>query len=221
MTLQTEARTVPGVPRRRSRLRRAVAGLLLVVLVVAAVVPLLALGRVLQAAAYDDRTRTDAVVVLGAAQFWGKPSPVLEARLSHARDLLDDGVASRIVTAGGKQRGDITTEAQAGKDWLVGAGVATKRVVAVPTGSDTLSSLAAVARLMAQRGWTSATIVTDPAHEARSLAMAAALGIDAHGSGTQSGDGSNLTVDYVVRETAGLLHFWIVERRDVEPIITP
>ena len=51
--------------------------------------------------------------------------------------------------------------------------------------------------------------------------MAAALGIDAHGSGTQSGDGSNLTVDYVVRETAGLLHFWIVERRDVEPIITP
>jgi uncharacterized SAM-binding protein YcdF (DUF218 family) len=176
-------------------------------------------GRVLQAATTDDRTPTDAVVVLGAAQFWGRPSPVLEARLTQARDLLADGVAPRVVTVGGKQSGDITTEAQAGKQWLVDGGVPARSVTAVPTGTDTLSSLTAVAELMARRGWTSATIVTDPAHEARSIAMARALGIDAHGSPSQSGDGSRLTVDYVLREAGGLLWFWLVERRAVDQVV--
>ena len=72
---------------------------------------------------------------------------------------------------------------------------------------------------MAERGWTSATIVTDPAHEARSLAMARALGIDAHGSPTRRGSGSSLTAEYVARETGGLLDFWLVERRGVEPVV--
>ena len=59
--------------------------------------------------------------------------------------------------------------------------------------------------------------MTDPAHEARSLAMARALGIDAHGSPTTSGSGSSLTAEYVARETGGLLYFWLVERWGVEP----
>ncbi len=188
-------------------------------LVVLVVVPLVSVGRVVQAAVTDDRTTTDVVVVLGAAQFWGRPSPVLEARLSHAQELLGAGLAPRIVTVGGKQRGDITTEAEAGRQWLIDAGVPTKAVVAVPTGADTLTSLRAVATLMAQRGWDSATIVTDPAHVARSLAMARALGIDAHGSPSQSGDGSRLTPDYVLRESAGLLWFAVAERRNVDAIL--
>jgi uncharacterized SAM-binding protein YcdF (DUF218 family) len=200
-------------------MRGALRLVLVVGLVLLVVVPLLAVGRVLQAATTDDRTPTDAVVVLGAAQFWGRPSPVLEARLGQARELFADDVAPRIITVGGKQDGDNTTEAQAGKQWLVDAGVPVARVRALPTGRDTLSSLTAVAELMAERGWTSATIVTDPAHEARSLAMARALGIDAHGSPSQSGDGSRLTVDYVLREAAGLLWFWVSERRDVPQVV--
>jgi uncharacterized SAM-binding protein YcdF (DUF218 family) len=219
VTTRTEAPAQPSAAPRRSPLRRALRVLLVVVLVLLVVVPLLAVGRVLQAASTDDRTPTDAVVVLGAAQFWGRPSPVLEARLGQARDLFADDVAPRIITVGGKQDGDNTTEAQAGKQWLVDAGVPAARVRALPTGRDTLSSLTAVAELMAERGWTSATIVTDPAHEARSLAMARALGIDAHGSPSQSGDGSRLTVDYVLREAAGLLWFWVSERRDVEQVV--
>lgn len=219
MTAQAEART-PVVQRpRRSRLRRALRVVLVALLAVVVLVPLLAVGRVLQAAATDDRTPTDAIVVLGAAQFWGRPSPVLEARLTQARDLLRDDVAPRIITVGGKQEGDNTTEAQAGRQWLVDNGVPATQVRAVPTGRDTLSSLTAVAELMAQRGWTSATIVTDPAHEARSLAMARALGIDAHGSPSQSGDGSRLTADYVLREAGGLLWFWLSERRSVQPVV--
>lgn len=163
----------------------------------------------------DEQRPADAIVVLGAAQFWGRPSPVLEARLRHAASLSADGVADHVVTVGSNQPGDITTEAAAGRDWLVEQGIPSSSVVAVPEGHDTLASLEAVASLMAERGWTSATIVTDPAHEARSVAMARALGIDAHASPTRSGSGSALTPEYVARETLGLLSFWLVERRGV------
>ncbi len=210
----------PVTPGRRRSLLHALVGAVVAVLALALVVlPLLAATVVVVTARADDPTPTDAVVVLGAAQFWGKPSPVLEARLTHASDLYTSGVAPRIITVGGNQPGDITTEAQAGRDWLVDAGVPRVRVTPVPTGSDTLTSLTAVAAKMAERGWTSATIVTDPAHQARSLAMARALGIDAHGSPTQEGAGSNLTLDYVVRESAGLLFFWTVERWSVEQVV--
>lgn len=207
-------------PRRRHPVRRLFGwfvGLLLFALIA---VPAAALINVLMAARNDDRTVTETSIVLGAAQFWGKPSPVLEARLSHSASLYQEQVTPHITTVGGKKSGDKTTEAQAGKDWLVKQGIARRDITAVPTGSDTLSSLQAVAHVMQAKGWTSATVVTDPAHEARSLAMARALGIDAHGSPTQTGDGSALTFDYVVRETGGLLYFWLVERRDVTQIVT-
>jgi len=207
-------------PRRRHPVRRLFGwfvGLLLFALIA---IPAAALINVLMAARNDDRSVTETGIVLGAAQFWGKPSPVLEARLSHAAILYQEQVTPHITTVGGKKSGDKTTEAQAGKDWLVKQGIARRDITAVPTGRDTLSSLQAVAHVMQAKGWTSATVVTDPAHEARSLAMARALGIDAHGSPTQNGDGSALTFDYVVRETGGLLYFWLVERRDVTQIVT-
>ena len=218
MAVRTEADAVPQ-RRRRSPLHAVVGAIVALLLLGLVVLPLVGATVVVTTARTDDRTPTDVVVVLGAAQFWGKPSPVLEARLTHAAALYDDGVAPRIITVGGNQPGDITTEAQAGRDWLVDAGVPRVRITPVPTGSDTLTSLTAVAEKMAQKGWTSATIVTDPAHEARSLAMARALGIDAHGSPTQDGAGSSLTLDYVARETAGLLWVWTVERWSVEQLV--
>lgn len=182
--------------------------------------PLLTAAYVVGVARQDDRTATDAIVVLGAAQYWNRPSPVLQARLEHAKTLLDAGVAPQIITVGGNQPGDMTTEAQAGKRWLTQQGVPAAKVTAVSTGADTLASLTAVAVVMAEHGWVSATLVTDPVHEARSQAMARALGIAAHTSGTQQGSGSSLTLDYVVRETGGLLVFWLRDRRDVAPVIT-
>ena len=219
MTARTDDVAVAAPARRRPLWRRVLVGVLVAVVTVALLLPLAAAVRVVTSARDDDRTPTDVVVVLGAAQFNGRPSPVLEARLAHADELYREGVAPRVVTVGGNQPGDRTTEAAVGADWLVRAGVPRADVTAVPVGHDTLSSLTAVAHLMADEGWTSATLVTDPAHEARSLAMARALGITAHGSPTQVGSGSNLTLEYVVRETEGLLYFWLVERRTITPVV--
>lgn len=207
-------------PKRRHPVRRFFGWVVSLLLLALILVPAAALLNVLYAAHNDDRTVTDTSIVLGAAQFWGKPSPVLEARLSHAASLYQEQINPRITTVGGKKSGDKTTEAQAGKDWLVQQGIPRGHVVAVATGHDTLTSLQAVAHVMQAKGWTSATIVTDPAHEARCLAIARALGIDAHGSPTQTGDGSTLTFDYVVRETGGLLYFWLVERWGLDQIVT-
>jgi uncharacterized SAM-binding protein YcdF (DUF218 family) len=209
------------IPRAATRRRWGrVWGLLVALLAaVLVLVPVATAAYVVAVGRHDDRTPTEAIVVLGAAQYWNRPSPVLAARLAHAKSLYRAEVAPRIVTVGGNQPGDNTTEAQAARAWLTGHGVPSSDVIAVPTGADTLTSLQAVAELMAAHGWTSATVVTDPAHEARSLSMSRALGIDAHGSPTQSGAGSELSVDYVARETAGLLAFWFLQQWSVAPVV--
>jgi uncharacterized SAM-binding protein YcdF (DUF218 family) len=219
VTATVSTGSVAAPARRRSPLRVVLRAILAVVVIVVVVLPALAGVTVLRAARQDDRTPTDVVVVLGAAQFNGHPSPVLEARLAHGAELYAADVAPHVVTVGANQPGDRTTEAAVGAAWLATQGVPRGDVTAVPVGHDTLSSLTAVAAVMAERGWTSATIVTDPAHEARSLAMARALGIEAHGSPTQHGSGSSLTVEYVVRETGGLLYFWIAERRGIDAVV--
>jgi uncharacterized SAM-binding protein YcdF (DUF218 family) len=219
VTATVSSGAVAAPVRRRSAARVVIAAVLVVLAVALVVLPGVAGGLVALAARQDDRTPTDVVVVLGAAQFNGRPSPVLVARLAHARELHSDAVAPHVVTVGANQPGDRTTEAAVGASWLVAQGVPRADVTAVPEGHDTLSSLTAVARVMADHGWTRATIVTDPAHEARSLAMARALGIEAHGSPTRSGSGSSLTAEYLARETGGLLYFWVLERRGIEPVV--
>jgi uncharacterized SAM-binding protein YcdF (DUF218 family) len=220
VTVRTEPETTPAPPVvRRGRAWRLVVWLVIAAAAVAVVVPVAAFAQVLTSSRATDTVRTDVVVVLGASQFWGRPSPVLEARLARGRALYEQQVAPRIVTVGGKQPGDRTTEAAAGRAWLTSQGVAGADVVAVPEGHDTLQSLIAVAHLMSDHGWQTATIVTDPAHEARSLAIARALGIEAHGAPTLTGAGSVVTLDYLARESAGLAWFWVGERRTLDPVV--
>jgi uncharacterized SAM-binding protein YcdF (DUF218 family) len=162
---------------------------------------------------------SDAIVVLGAAQFNGTPSPVFATRLDHAKDLYMQGVAPTIITVGGNQPGDLFTEAEAGKMYLEDAGVAAESIIAVPTGEDTLTSLTAVAEEMAERGLSSITVVSDPTHMARSLAIADRLGMVAQPNGTNAGDGTNVTAEYVARETVGYLYFVFAEQWPVERIL--
>ena len=150
---------------------------------------------------------SDAVIVLGAAQFDGTPTEVFANRLDHAFDLVKTGVAPRVITVGGKQPGDRFTEAQAGKKYLVSKGLKRSKIFAVPMGSDTYESIAAIALLMKMKNWKSVTVVSDPAHVARSKIIMQAFGFDAYSSPTQRGPGTEVSIDYLIRETGGTLQF--------------
>jgi uncharacterized SAM-binding protein YcdF (DUF218 family) len=160
----------------------------------------------------DDRPRSDAIVVLGASQFDGRPSSVFKARLQHARALWEDGVAPRVVTVGGSRPGDRTNEAEAGAAFLEERGV---DVVAVPEGRNTLESLQAVEGLMTERGWASAVLVTDPWHSLRSRTMARDQGISAETSPTRAGPSvrtRGTQLRYIARETAAYLYYRVLGR---------
>ena len=160
----------------------------------------------------DDRPRSDAIVVLGASQFDGRPSSVFKARLQHARALFEDGVAPRVVTVGGSRPGDRTTEAEAGAAFLEERGV---DVVAVPEGRNTLESMEAVEALMTEQGWRTAVVVTDPWHSLRSRTMARDQGIDAQTSPTRAGPSvrtRGTQVRYIARETAAYLYYRVLGR---------
>jgi uncharacterized SAM-binding protein YcdF (DUF218 family) len=195
---------------RRSRVRKWTVRVALVLLGVILLTPPALAARVWYQARLDERPPSDAIIVLGAAQYNGVPSPTLEWRLRHALTLYDDKVAPAIVTVGGKQPDDNFTEADTGKRWLVRHGVPSSQVVAVPEGRNTLQSMEAIGREYRRRGWHSAVIVTDPWHSLRSLTMASDNGIKGATSPTRSGPSvqtRDIQFKYIVRETAGLLWY--------------
>src|SRR3954451_25077425 len=156
----------------------------------------------------DSRPRSDAIVVLGSAQYNGVPSSIFEARLEHALQLYEDGVAPVVVTVGGKKAGDQFTEAEAGRDYLANAGIPDDALLAVPEGVDTLESMRLVADAFRERGWTSAVLVTDPWHAMRAERMAEDSGIEVESSPTRQGPAVQTRatqVRYILRETAAYL----------------
>jgi uncharacterized SAM-binding protein YcdF (DUF218 family) len=158
----------------------------------------------------DQRPVSDAIVVLGASQFDGRPSAVLRNRLAHAAALQRQAVAPRIVTVGGARPGDRFSEAEAGVNWLAAHGISRSRLLAVPAGTDTVSSLRAADAVFARHGWRSAVLVTDPWHSLRSRAIAGDLGWRAATSPTRSGPmvrTRETEARYVVRETFGYLYY--------------
>jgi uncharacterized SAM-binding protein YcdF (DUF218 family) len=156
----------------------------------------------------DSRPRSDAIVVLGSAQYNGVPSSIFEARLEHALRLYDAGVAPVVVTVGGKAAGDQFSEAEAGREYLADAGVSADSLLAVEEGGDTLESMRAVARVFGEQGWSSAVLVTDPWHAMRAERMAEDAGIDAESSPTRQGPAVQTRTTqfrYILRETAAYL----------------
>ncbi len=166
--------------------------------------------RVWQVARHDDRDRADVVLVLGAAQYNGEPSKVFEARLRHARNLYEQGVAPRIVTVGGNKPGDNYTEASAAANWLVEHGVPEDAVISVGVGTDTLGSLRAAADQLLDRGWRTAVVVSDPWHSLRAKTMAEDSGLEVWSSPTHSGpmvQTRQTQIRYILYETAALLYY--------------
>ena len=122
---------------------------------------------VLRTGARDERHPADAIVVLGAAQYDGRPSPVLEARLDHALILYEAGLAPIVVLTGGIGTGDTTSEAMVSKRYLEARKVPTEALVVRPEGRSTVTSMKAVAQWLDDRQLESVILVSDPFHMGR------------------------------------------------------
>lgn len=135
---------------------------------------------------HDDARPSDAIVVLGAAQYDGTPSAVFAARLDHAAELWKAGIAPMIVVTGGQAEGDRFSEATAGANYLHQLGVPDDAILRETTSRSSWESLAATATILDERGLTDVVLVTDPFHAERVRAIASDLGLNAVTSPTRT-----------------------------------
>jgi uncharacterized SAM-binding protein YcdF (DUF218 family) len=156
------------------------------VLFVAAIVYTVALTAVLVTSQHDQRRPADAIIVLGAAQYNGRPSPVLRARLDHAIGLYREGYAPLIVVTGGIGRGDTTSEATVARRYLVAREVPDDAVIAQPVGRSTRTSMTAVGNWLHRRGLRRVLLVSDPFHMFRLRLEARRTALEAYTSPTES-----------------------------------
>jgi uncharacterized SAM-binding protein YcdF (DUF218 family) len=130
-----------------------------------------------QQAGRDEARPADAIVVFGAAQYNGTPSPVFKARLDHAFDLEERGLAPLIITTGGSGGDPHFTEGGVGRDYLVQRGVAGEKIVAETRSETTYQNVRAVARLLALRRAKSLLAVSDGFHLYRIKLMCTSVGL--------------------------------------------
>ena len=135
-------------------------------------------GQIFWAARHDETAATDAIVVLGAAQYNGRPSPALQARLDHAVALFADGVAPVVWVTGGRRPGDQFSEASASSRYLIRNGVPDDAVQLETTSGNSYESLAAAARYLRDRDQRDVLLVSDPWHAYRIAAIAREVGLN-------------------------------------------
>ena len=157
----------------RVGLGRALAGVLLVVAYTT--------WRIWDQGSRDDARPADAIVVLGAAQYNGVPSPIYRARLDHAIDLFEEGVAPLLVMTGGKLPGDQTTEADAGRAYAIAHGVPPRRSSSRTRAGRRWSRSGPSAPMLDEHGLGPAVFVSDRTHMLRVLRIARDQGIEAFG----------------------------------------
>jgi uncharacterized SAM-binding protein YcdF (DUF218 family) len=126
----------------------------------------------------DENHSADAIVVLGAAQYDGDPSPIFKARLDQAAYLYDEGFSPVVIVTGGKQAGDRFTESEAGANYLVSQGVPDDAILNENQGRTTLESLRGVREMAGERGIDSVLLVSDPMHSERLKRIAIDLDFD-------------------------------------------
>jgi uncharacterized SAM-binding protein YcdF (DUF218 family) len=127
--------------------------------------------------ARDQATTADAIVVLGAAQYNGRPSPVFRARLDHAAALYQRGLAPVVLVTGGIGTGDSLSEANVGRDYLARLGLPAEALIPLPAGDDTYGSLTQVQRWFEGRGSRRVLLVSDAFHMLRLRIIAGRLGL--------------------------------------------
>ena len=171
-----------------------------------------ALVTVLVVSQQDQRRPADAIVVLGAAQYNGRPSPVFRARLDHALQLYREGLAPRILVTGGVGRGDTTSEAMVARRYLLNRRVPPEAIVAQPQGRSTQASMTAVAEWLASAHLKRAILVSDPFHMFRLRLEARRTGLEAYTSPTESSpisDNPVLELRYLAAEALKIPVAWV------------
>lgn len=186
---------------------RAKLALKVIAFLVAAVVLYLGVTfvQVWRAAHRDEARPAQAIVVLGAAQFNGRPSPVLRARLDHALGLYRRRLAPVIVVTGGGQPGEKFTEATASANYLLERGVPDSAVLREVSGRTSFQSLSSVAAFLEDRSINRVLLVSDPFHAYRIGAIADELGLEGHTSPTRTSPIGGLSqARYYARETVAV-----------------
>lgn len=161
-------------------------GLFVSALLTAVLVWMVSTLAVLGWSSFDQARSADAIVVLGAAQYAGKPSPVLKARLDHALELWQAGMSHRLILTGGKGTGDTTSEAAVGRLYAQKHGVPDSAIFLETTGRTTRESMQTVARIMESKGLRSAILVSDPFHMLRLWIVARRFGFTPYTSPTRT-----------------------------------
>ena len=133
----------------------------------------------------DQARPVDAIIVMGAAQYDGRPSKLLAARLDHALELYEEGYAPLIVTTGGNRPGDRFTEAEASANYLIERGVPAEAIIQV-AGENSYESLELASNEVRFRGLQRVLLVSDPYHMLRTRLIAQELGLTAYVSPTQT-----------------------------------
>ena len=172
----------------------------------------------------DRPAPAQAIVVLGAAQYDGRPSPVLAARLDHAIELFERGIAPKIVTTGGNRPGDRFTEASAGATYLMRHGVPASALELEVQGESSWESLAAAARFLRREHITEVVLVSSPWHALRTVEIAGEVGLDGWSSPAPEHESISKRLYHLGRETAAVAVGRIVGHRrlvDLSPRHTP
>ncbi|MGI9077213.1 MAG: YdcF family protein [Gemmatimonadaceae bacterium] len=198
--------------RRRSHKSRLAAALLAVTVLAW----LTCLVAVVVRARRDEARTAHAIVVLGAAQYVGRPSPVLRARLDHALALWRRGLAPRLILTGGTGVGDTTSEAAVGRSYAITHGVPDSAIYTENTGRTTRQSLRAVAAFMRAHGHNRAILVSDPFHMLRLSVLANRMGMEPLTSPTRTSpiaEYSNEEWKYLLSESFKVPFAYLFERR--------
>ena len=177
-------------------------------------IPAFFFGQVWWAAHYPEKRSTEFAVVMGAAQYDGRPSDALEARLQQALNLYKSGLVKKIVTVGAGAPGDRFTEARAGRRWLIQNGVARSNVIEIPAGRDTIDSTKAYSEYFKKNQIMQVIVVTDPYHCKRATYIADDLGLNSTCSPVKSGPNSlkNSSLKFFWREGNAYIAYRTLEK---------
>ena len=177
-------------------------------------IPAFFFAEVWYAAHYPKVISTDYAAVMGAAQYDGRPSDALEARLIEAKRIYDAGLVKKIVTVGAGAPGDRYTEARAGRIWLIQNGVSRNNAIEIGQGRDTIQSVKAFTDYFKKNNVKNIVIVTDPYHCKRATYVSEDLGIKANCSPVKSGPFSltNSSMGYLWREGSAYIAYRTLEK---------